>query len=341
MANIDLKMQDIGEFGFIRSIMNNCHFLPEKLIKGIGDDCAVIGPYEDKVFLITTDLLVEGVHFILEKISYEELGQKAVTVNLSDIAAMGGNALHLFVSIAIPRSMSLEAINSIYRGIKAMCSLYSVNILGGDTSSSIKNLMICMTVIGDAVENEVLYRHGAGPGDRIYVTGSLGDSAAGLRLIKEEFSAPAALASYLKQAHNRPTPFLEAGRIIAQSGFVSTMIDLSDGLVSDLRHVCEASSVGAMIYHNHLPLSAELKAIAEINHFDPYELALSGGEDYRLLVTVPVNNIEPFQKIFERGDPCPVYLVGEITKELGIKIARPDGVEELPEVTGFNHFACP
>jgi len=339
VAKKDLKIEDIGEFGFIRSIMNDCHFSPEKLIKGIGDDCAVIGPYKDKVFLITTDLLVEGVHFILERIPPEHLGEKAVAVNLSDIAAMGGNALHLFLSVAIPRSMSLETIHLIYRGIKTVCRRYNVNILGGDTSSSPEKLMINVTVIGDATEKEVLYRSGARAGDAIYITDTLGNSAAGLKLIKEELFAPDNLASSLIDAHNRPVPFLEAGRMIARSRLASAMIDLSDGLLSDLQRICEASCVGARIFHNSLPLSEELKVLAEINNLDPYEFVLSGGEDYRLLITIPGKNLESFQKLFEKQKPCPVYHVGEITKELGSKMIRPDGKEELLEVTGFDHFA--
>ena len=338
MKKEDLKIEDIGEFGFIRSIMNKCHFSSEKLIKGIGDDCAVIGPYEGKVFLITTDLLLESVHFILEKILPEHLGEKATAVNLSDIAAMGGNALHLFLSIAIPRSMRLETIHLIYRGIKTVCRRYKVNILGGDTSSSSEKLMINVTVIGEAPENEVLYRSGAKPGDAIYLSGTIGNSAAGLKLIKEELFAPDNLTSFLINAHNRPVPLLKIGRIIACSRLASAMIDLSDGLFSDLSHICEGSRVGARLIHNSLPLSEELKALSEINNFDPYKFALSGGEDYRLLITIPQKNIEPFQKLFKNHKPCPVYHVGEITKELGIKMIRVDGKEELLNDTGFNHF---
>jgi thiamine-monophosphate kinase len=334
----DPKIKDIGEFEFIRSIKDGCHFFPEKLIKGIGDDCAVIGPYEEEVFLITTDLLVEDVHFILGKIRPEHLGQKAVAVNFSDIAAMGGKALHLFFSLAIPESMRLESLYDIYRGIKAICKQYQVNILGGDTSMSPDRLVINITVIGKAPEKEVLYRSGARPGDAIFVTGTLGDSAAGLKLIKEEASAPEHLASTLKAAHDLPVPFLEAGRIIAQSRLASAMIDLSDGLVSDLRHICEASGVSAILSYEDLPLSKELKGLAEFNKFDPHELALSGGEDYKLLITVPQGNSGPFQEVFEKGTPCHVYRVGEIAEGKGIKMVRPDGMEEQLQASGFDHF---
>lgn len=338
MADRDLKMEGIGEFEFIRSIKEGCLLSPEDLIMGIGDDCAVIGPFGDKVLLVTTDLLVENIHFILEDINPEHLGQKAVAVNLSDVAAMGGNARHAFVSLAIPQSMTVAVIHALYRGIKSICSDYKVNIVGGDTSASAGGLMISVTVIGESPEKEVLYRSGAGLGDLIYVTGTLGDSAAGLKVIKQEVTAPVGLAVALKKAHNLPFPFLDAGRTAAESGLASAMIDLSDGLLSDLRHICESSGVGALLYSGALPLSKELLALAEINNFDPYELALSGGEDYRLLITVPPENADSFQRQFERGKPCDLYYVGKITEGEGIKMIRPDGMEERLEVKGYDHF---
>jgi thiamine-monophosphate kinase len=338
MSANDLKIGGFGEFQFIRSIMDDCHFSPKKLIKGIGDDCAVVGPYDGKVLLLTTDILIEDIHFILEKIQPEHLGEKSVAVNLSDIAAMGGTALHLLVSLALPRSMSVETIHALYRGMKKTCKRYQVNILGGDTSASPDRLMINVSVLGEAPEKEVLYRNGASAGDHIYVTGTLGDPAAGLKVITGEFSGPESVVSPLTYAHNRPLPLLEAGRVIARSGLASAMIDLSDGLLSDLRHICEASEVGARVFTIDLPLSGELRALAEINNFDPYELALSGGEDYRLLITVPHKNAGPFEKMFTGDVPCPIFLIGKITEEKGIRIVRPDGVEEQSEPAGYDHF---
>jgi len=338
MGDRDLKMEDLGEFGFIRSIQDACLVSSSKLIKGIGDDCAVIGPYEDKVFLITTDLLLEDVHFILNKIPPDHLGEKAVSVNLSDIAAMGGTPRHLFVSLAIPKQMSAETMHAVYNGIKTACRRHDVNILGGDTSASPDRLMINVTVVGESHEKEVLYRSGAQPGDSIYITGTIGDSAAGLKLIKEDASAPEPLASALIEAHNRPSPFLKAGLTIARSRLASAMIDLSDGLVSDLWHICEASNVGARLIQSALPLSDELKKMAEINGLDPYILALSGGEDYRLLITVPKENIDRFQKMIEESDKCPIFHVGEITGDNGIGIILPNGMKDRLDITGFDHF---
>ncbi len=332
------RIEEMGEFAFIRSVQEGCHFSPKKLIKGIGDDCAVIGPYEDRVFLISTDLLVENIHFVLGKIQPEHLGEKAAAVNLSDIAAMGGTPLHLFMSLAIPPATEVVFLHSLYRGIKTMCRRHGTNILGGDTSASPNGLIINITVMGEAQGDEVLFRQGAKEGDKIYVTGTLGDSAAGLKLIKGELSAPAPLAFALKKAHNRPVPQLEAGRVIAQSRWASAMIDVSDGLLSDLGHICEASGVGALLFKSKVPLSENLKAMARAGNFDPYELALSGGEDYQLLVTVPGENTAQFEKIFQGGSPCRVYCLGEITGGKGIQIVRHDGVRETMKVLGFNHF---
>ena len=333
-----MKIGEFGEFRFIRSIMDDCHFSHKKIIKGIGDDCAVVGPYDGKVLLLTTDILIEDIHFILEKIKPEHLGEKSVAVNLSDIAAMGGTALHLLVSLALPRSMSVDTIHALYHGMKKICKHYQVNILGGDTSASPDRLMINVNVLGEAPENEVLYRHGAKAGDHIYLTGTIGDSAAGLKLVRGEFSGPESVVSPLMHAHNRPLPLLEAGRMIARSGLASAMIDLSDGLLSDLRHICEASKVGARLFITDLPLSEEIKALAQINNFDPYELALSGGEDYRLLTTVPKENAGSFEKMFNEDAPCPIFLTGKITEDKGIRVVRPDGVEERPESAGYDHF---
>lgn len=341
MEKKEQSISDLGEFGFIRSIGRNCIFSPEKVIKGMGDDCAVIGPYEGKVLLVTTDLLLQDVHFILPRTSPEVIGRKAVIVNLSDIAAMGGEARHLFMSLAAPRSTDVDILHSMYRGVKSVCGDYGVNILGGDTSASSEGIFVSVTVIGEAKEEEVLYRSGSGPGDRIYVTGTLGDSAAGLKLIKEEVTGPDEVAALLKDAHNLPVPFLEAGRMIARSGLASAMIDLSDGLLSDLQHICEASGVGACLSRSALPLSAEVMTLAGHNGLDPYGLALHGGEDYRLLVTVPEENAVSFERMFDEAGPCRVYGIGKMTEKKGLGMIGPDGMEQDLEAAGFDHFKKP
>ena len=173
-------IEDIGEFGFIQSISNGCINNPAEVVQGIGDDCAVIGPFGEKALLVTADLLVENVHFILDRMLPEQVGEKAVNVNLSDIAAMGGLPRHVIVSIAIPRLFPAQVLDSIYNGIKHACQQGAVNILGGDTSSSPGGLFINITAIGEAQMDKVVYRRGASAGDRIYVCVRLGESLAGL-----------------------------------------------------------------------------------------------------------------------------------------------------------------
>lgn len=338
MAKRMRTIEDVGEFDFIRSILNSCIISKEKIICGIGDDCAVIGPYDGSLLLITTDLLAEGVHFLPGKISPIHLGEKAVAVNLSDIAAMGGTATHLLVSLAIPRSTPIKTIHSLYSGIKSMCRRYSVNLIGGDTSSSLNKLFISITVIGEALEGEVLYRNGAHPGDAVYVTETLGDAAAGLEILTGNASAQKALSSRLIKAQIRPVPFLEVGRKIAESHLASAMIDLSDGLLSDLNHICIASNTGARLLQSSLPLSNDLKTLCKINRLDPYKFVLTGGEDYRLLVTVPDKNSKAFQGIFKNRKSCQVHRIGQIIEETGIKIVKQDGTEESLRATGFDHF---
>lgn len=338
MNKKDLKLSDIGEFGFIDSIKENCHFSRSRPIMGIGDDCAVIGPYNGKVLLITTDLLVEDIHFVLARIKPVDLGQKVMAVNLSDIAAMGGIPLHGFISLAAPKTIDLGVLHDVYDGIRDMCRKYHVNILGGDTSSSPDKLIINAAIVGEAPEGEVLYRNGARPGDKIYVTGTVGDSAGGLKIINGHASAPDSTASVLVKSHHNPVPFLEAGRIIAGSRLAGSMIDLSDGLCSDLGHICQESGVGARLFQSSIPISKEVKVLAEINRLDPYDLALYGGEDYRLLMTVPAGKCSEFQSLFVTGRPCQIYEVGEITSSKGLRMIMEDGKEVAIRAKGYDHF---
>jgi len=341
MADNDRTISDIGEFGFIRSIQDGCLVSPEKLVLGIGDDCAVLGPHNGDFILLTTDLLIEDVHFVLGQIPPHHLGQKAAAVNLSDIAAMGGKARHLLISLASPRDMPLQTLHAIYDGAKTMCGQHRVNIIGGDTSASPDRLVISITAMGDVPQGEVLYRRGARPGDIVYVTGTLGDSAAGLRVLRGAASGPEQLVSALTRAHHLPVPRLQAGRAAAESQLASAMIDLSDGLVSDLGHICEASGVGARIQNAGLPLSRELRALAEIADVDPISLALTGGEDYELLITVPPKNCRAFENRFREMEGSPLSPIGEITRETGLTVCHPDGRETPPPTGGFEHFARP
>jgi thiamine-monophosphate kinase len=338
MDGEEKTIEDMGEFGFIRSIMKDCLHSPEEVIQGIGDDCAVVDLHGGKVLLFTTDLLMEDRHFLKEKTSPFELGWKAIAVNLSDIAAMGGRARHAFVSLAIPSHTKAVFLSGLYDGMKEMCRRYGVNLLGGDTSSSPGGLFINVAVMGEMAAEEVLYRKGASPGDLIYVTGSLGGSAAGLKLLTGELSCSEEIGNVLVALHNRPEPRLAAGRLIAESRTASAMIDVSDGLLADLRHICEAGHGGARIFMEDLPVSGELASLCRGQGMDPRELALHGGEDYELLFTVPRKNRQIIEGMMEDRRACSFTLIGEMTKGKGLRVVIGDGTEEERTGKGFDHF---
>jgi thiamine-monophosphate kinase len=336
-----LKINEIGEFGLIESIKKDCITSLEGVVKGIGDDCAVFHSSSGRVLLLTTDMLVEDIHFLPNTITPYHLGRKAIAVNLSDIAAMGGRPLVALISLAIPAKTEVEKIQELYRGMREICGLYSVNIVGGDTVASPDNLIINISLIGDADEQEVLYRSGARPGDKIYLTGTVGDSSAGLSILKREISPQESLCGHFIKAHNEPEPLIKTGKVIAESRLASAMIDLSDGLLSDLGHICEESRVGAVLSKDKIPLSQELKSLAAHAGFDPLDFALSGGEDYVLLVTVPAAKTQDFELAYRDSTSSPVFVIGDIREEKGIGIMNENGsVQDLaPE--GFDHFSHP
>jgi thiamine-monophosphate kinase len=334
-----LKINEIGEFGLIESIRKNCLKHRENVVKGIGDDCAVYRSSPGRVLLLTTDMLVEDVHFLRSSITPFQLGRKSVAVNLSDIAAMGGNPLVALISLGISPDKALEEIHELYRGMKDICGPYAVSIVGGDTVASQGNLIINVCLIGEADEREVLYRSGARPGDRIYLTGVVGDSAAGLAILRGAITAPESLAAHFLKAHNEPDPLIETGRTIAASRLASAMIDLSDGLAADLGHIAEQSGVGALLFENKIPLSRELKDLAGHADRTPLDFALSGGEDYVLLVTVPAKNTRKFEQACQQESTCSLFQIGEIEQEKGIRIRHEDGSVEEFAHKGFDHFS--
>ena len=334
-----MKFDEIGEFGFIETIKEACTTSSRNVIKGIGDDCAVFGPYSGRVLLFTTDMLVEDIHFLTTKITPYQLGRKSVAVNLSDIAAMGGRPLILLISLAIPREIDVEIIQDIYKGMKDISRHYDVSIAGGDTVASPDKLVINISLIGDAKENEVLYRSGARPGDSIYLTGNVGDSFAGLTILKEKIILPRSLVSHFITIHNEPKPMIETGMAIASSRLANAMIDVSDGLLSDLGHICKESGVGARLFKDKIPISSELKLLASRVKCNPLKFALSGGEDYHLLITVPKGKRKDFEIRGKDKGLLPLFLIGEIVEGKGVTMVADDGSIEEIESKGFDHFS--
>jgi thiamine-monophosphate kinase len=333
-----MNLKEIGEFGFIKKISRGCLIRPDNIIKAIGDDAAAFTTAPEQLTLITTDLLVERIHFLRASISGFDLGYKSLAVNLSDIAAMGGTAREAFVSIAIPDDCLLDYLEAIYSGIKDLAARFDVNVLGGDTTRSKVDLILNIVVQGTVLKKELLCRDAARPGDVIFSTGFLGDSKAGLHLILNQIAADSETLAALLKAHRVPQPHLRQGRFLAQQKGIHAAIDTSDGLSSDLVHIAEESRVGARLYAQKIPLSQNLKDFCTRFDFDPIDYALSGGEDYTLLCTIAPEDADKISRAFKRQFKHPLYAIGEITAKKQIEIVYPDG-ETIPLTpTGWDHF---
>jgi len=287
----------IHEFDLIRSLHQQHSRRTPSVIRGIGDDAAVITSRPGQWTVLTTDLLAEGVHFDLRTATMADIGFRAATANLSDIAAMGASPQHLLVSLAIPRTGASRDVHQLYRGMMAACRPHHVALVGGDTSASDSGWFLSLTLIGTVPPRQALFRNGARIGDYLYVTGTIGDSLAGLKLLNEttsragSYARTAALSTrhrkFLIGRHLRPTARIAEGKWLCAHRFASSAIDLSDGLSGDLRHICEDSHVGIELDLRALPLSLACRAYAAAWKLDPVNLALIGGEDYELLFTVP------------------------------------------------------
>lgn len=309
-----------GEFGLIERIRSR--FETPAGITGIGDDCAVIPQNSGEDTLVSTDMLVEGVHFLLEGISPWQLGWKSAAVNISDIAAMGGSPVGSFLSFALPRDISPQWIDGFLDGYGSISREYGVPLLGGDTTASESGLCISVTVMGKCPAGQGRRRNAAKVGDMICVTGPLGDSAAGLRAILSGDTA-SDIAQLLVKRHCQPIPRVKEGLSLAGCGGVHAMMDISDGIGSDLRHILDESGVGAEVDVQAVPLSDELRTFCTERGLDALELAISGGEDYELLFTAE-----------EGCNPgIPFYRIGRITGESGIIWKGGDR-----DYNGFRHF---
>ena len=333
-----MTLKEIGEFGFIKKISRGCLIRPDSVVKAIGDDAAAFTTEPSQVSLITTDLLIERIHFLRNAISGFELGYKSLAVNLSDIAAMGGQAREAFISIAIPADCPLEYLEAIYDGMKDLAVQFDVNILGGDTTGSKVDLIINVVVHGTIAAAEMLCRDAARAGDIIFSTGYLGDSKAGLHLILNHIPADSDERRHLLQAHLQPVPHLMEGRFLAQQPAVRAAIDTSDGLSSDLGHIAEESDVGAVLYADQIPVSAALQSFCRQFNLDPVEHALSGGEDYTLLCTASPQEADAIAADFQKQFKRRLYRIGEITAGEELKIIYPDGSAKLFGRTGWDHF---
>ncbi len=336
------EINQLGEFGLIDRISANFNLTNATSTKGIGDDAAVIDAGEDFV-LISTDMLVEGIHFDLSYMPIQHLGYKAVAVNVSDIAAMNGKAEQITVSIALSNRFSLEAIDALYAGIKSACESYGVDLVGGDTTASVSGLIISISVVGRVKKENVVYRSGAKPTDIICVTGDLGAAFMGLQILereKEVFLTNPDMQPGIEQYEYLVGRQLKAEARtdivfdLAEIGIQPTsMIDVSDGLASELFHIGKNSNVGVRIFEDKIPIDSLTFETAIEFKLDPVTCALNGGEDYELLFTIAQND---FEKVKNHAD---IHFIGYIheKKEQNILITKA-GTPVPLRAQGWDHF---
>lgn len=296
------ELSSLGEFGLIEHLSKYIQINNPTTLKGIGDDAAVIDCGNGKVKLVTTDMLTEGVHFDLMYTPLKHLGYKSVIVNLSDIYAMNGKPQQIIVSIALSNRFSLEAVEEIYAGILLACKIYNVDLAGGDTTSSRAGLTINITAIGDAEKEKVVYRNGAQINDLIVISGDLGAAYLGLQILereKEVYKSNPQMQpeleghDYLLERQLKPEARKDVIHFFEENAVLPTsMIDVSDGLASELLHICKQSAVGCNIYIDKIPLDHSLISAAEDFNLDPVTCALNGGEDYELLFTIKQSDFE-------------------------------------------------
>ena len=331
---------ELGEFGFIDRIARHGLVREEGVLCGIGDDCAVFSLDGNQALLITADLMVEDIHFKRDAAAPENLGAKLLAVNLSDVAAMGGQPRDAIVSLAIPADLDVAYMEGIYRGLHACARRFGVNIAGGDTTRSPGPLVLNLTLTGRMAVDRVCYRSGARPGDLVYVSGTLGDSAAGLEIVLgREATLSREYRDVLLRRHHCPEPRVTLGQALAASGAVTAMIDLSDGAASDLRHICRRSNVSAVIEEKAVPISPACRAFCAASGISPLRLALSGGEDYELLFTVDPEKADRVETLGATNDLPPLCRIGQIeTGQSGISIEDAAGNRRPLDSAGFDHF---
>ncbi len=333
----------LNEFALIDSLRRQHGRGNASTVRGIGDDAAVIAPPAGRHLVLTTDLLAEGIHFDLSTASLEDVGYKAAIANLSDVAAMGARPEHVLVALAIPASRTRADVLRLYKGLMTACRPYGVSLIGGDTSASSKGLFVSLTVTGTVPAGRALLRSGARVGDLIFVTGTLGDSLAGLRLLSRKGRKAAARLTpsarrFLIARHCRPVAHCRFGQLLSRHRLATAAIDLSDGLSGDLRHICEQSSVGAEIDAAALPLSPALRTYAASTRTDPARLALQGGEDYELLFTVPPSKKSRLARLAAQPGRR-LTRIGIIRpKRFGVQLRDTAGTLRLLPALSYVHF---
>lgn len=339
---METEISSLGEFGLIDRVTSDLTARNSSTVKSVGDDAAVL-TYPDTDVLVSSDMLLEGVHFDLTYMPLKHLGYKAAVVNFSDIYAMNGTPRQITVSLGISKRFTVEHIDELYAGIRLACDIYGVDLVGGDTTASRAGLVISITCIGDVAKGEAVGRDGAKDTDLICVSGDLGAAYMGLQLLEREKAASVGVKDfmpkfegkeYLVERQLKPEARKDIVALLAEAGIKPTsMIDISDGLSSELLHICHASKTGCRVYEDRIPIDYQTAIMAEELNMNLVTAALNGGEDYELLFTVPLHCHEKIKEI--NG----VKVIGHITSEsLGCALVTRDGAEMPLRAQGFNHL---
>lgn len=340
---METEISSLGEFGLIDRITENLPKFNASTLTSVGDDAAVLDFGPDRAVLVSTDMLLEGVHFDLTYMPLKHLGYKSAVVNFSDIYAMNGTPRQLVVGLGISKRFTVEHIEALYAGLRLACEVYGVDLVGGDTTASRSGLVISATVIGDAAKGTVVRRSGAKPTDLICVSGDLGAAYMGLQVLEREKAASAGSADftpdfagkeYLVERQLKPEARKDIVRELAEAGIMPTsMIDVSDGLSSELMHLCKASSTGCRIYEDRIPIDYQTAVMAEELNMNLVTAAMNGGEDYELLFTVPLPTHEAVSKL------PGVRVIGHMSPADQGCVLIGRNSEELPlRAQGFTHM---
>ena len=342
-----MKLEQIGEFGLIARINKKVGRRNRRVVAGIGDDAAAVWASPDEILLLTTDILVEGVHFDRRIQSFWQIGWRAAVANVSDIAAMGGLPRHALVSICLPETVSVEQVDELYEGMQAAADEYHFGIVGGDTVSSPRDLVVCPCLFGEVEESSLVLRGGAEAGDLICTTGELGGSQAGLAMLQRVVSpardGPAPLPenewSAVRERHLQPRPRLREARLLAQGGVAHAMIDVSDGLAGDVRHIAEESGVGAEIFEEKIPIGSQTRRGAQYLGASGLDFALNGGEDFELLFTISPDDFPGAAKRIRRETGTDISAIGKVLPvREGIVLVSPEGKRTPLLTEGYQHF---
>ncbi|RJX34645.1 MAG: thiamine-phosphate kinase [Desulfurivibrio sp.] len=327
-------MEHFAERNIIAAIARQQAGTAADLVRGIGDDCAVVRRAGGLVDLWTTDALVEGVHFDLAWHPPELLGRKAASVNLSDIGAMGGRPRFALLALGLSAACGREFADRLAAGFLQVLAEHDMVLVGGDTVYAGERLMLSITVCGEMAEEQVCYRSAARPGDLVWVSNCLGNAACGLELCRRGLQGRQEYAP-LCRAHLDPQPQVRLGQMLAQSGLVHAMMDISDGLATDLAHICQESGAGAEIEAGAVPLAAELEKAAALLKLSPLQLALQGGEDYQLVFTAPAQNSEPLRRLSRQAGTA-ITCVGRMVAGQGVMLLQ-DGARRDITFQGYEH----